>query len=211
MVQSPQSILGALLAFAQADLEGLKPDRLRPVRKTIADVVGQASHARSVVRVSRLLHLKRWRLKIEEDLAWADDDAFIRSRTCKRLVRLQTTLNEYLAALFPVGGFGDRPGGTIELPVRDTHLHIQRGNAGSAAPVEVFFVAEEWQDAFWLSTAGLLAQFGSAVRRCPTCATIFVRNRKQEYCSIRCERKKRNAKYYRSLRKSTSTIGKRKR
>ena len=92
------------------------------------------------------------------------------------------------------------PGGIVDLPVRIKQLHIQRHNAGSAAPVEVLFVAEDWRDAFWISTAGLLEQFGSEVRLCPMCATVFVKNRKQVYCSKRCERKKRNEKYYRHTR-----------
>lgn len=131
---------------------------------------------------------------------WGDNST--REVTCEVLGDLQTTLNECLAALFPVGGFGDAPGGSahlpVDLPVHMEHIHIQRGNAGAAAPVEILFVAKGWRDAFWLSTAGLLEQFGSYVRRCqnPKCAKMFVRKTCERYCSGPCGASIRNRKYY---------------
>ncbi len=200
MMQRQRSALGALLAFAQDELQDLKPKRLEQVRKTIADVAGQVGRADAVARVSGLLRRQEWVEEIEEELPWGDGD--IRELTCEKLGDLQTTLNECLAALFPVGGFGDAPGGSahlpVDLPVHMEHIHIQRRNAGVAAPVEILFVAKGWRDAFWLSTAGLLEQFGSYVRRCqnPKCAKMFVRKTCERYCSGPCGASIRNRKYY---------------
>jgi len=68
-----------------------------------------------------------------------------------------------------VDGFRDPHGGVFYLPVSTKKLHLQRQNAGDAAPVEVRFVAESWQDAFWLSVAALVEEFGSKLRRCQEC------------------------------------------
>jgi len=161
--------------------------------------------------VERIIYLLRisGQEEIKKDLPWGD--AKLRSRTYEELVRQQTTLNERLAALFPVGGFGDLPGGSADLPVRVRRMHIQRRNAGPVAPVEVFFVAHGWRDAFWLSMAALLEAFGSALRRCPVCTAVYRKNRRQAYCSLRCSNRKRQKDFYRAHRKPVVKAGRLKR
>ena len=195
MVQRQRSALGDLLAFAQDDLMDLTPKRLEAVRNTINGVTGHVGRS-GAVSVSGVLRRQEWAKEIKKDLPWGD--ASSRAVTCDALGKLQTTLNQCLTSLFPVGGFGDLPGGSAPLPANVAHLHMQRGNAGAAAPVEMFFVAQGWRDAFWLSTAGLLKQCGSYVRRCqnPKCAKMFVRKTCERYCSDPCGASIRNRKYY---------------
>lgn len=187
-----------LLDFARADLEDLRPDSLKTVRRAIAVIVRQAGHYSQRRRLVRT-NLKVWKLEIERNLPWGD--ARERTRTVNQLTELQATLNGCLNALFPPSGFGDVPGGSTELPVRAKRLHVQRQNAGAGAPVEVRFVAEGWKDAFWLATAALLEEFGSKLRRCPVCAAAYFKVRRQAYCSLQCSQTKRSRTYYRGHRK----------
>jgi hypothetical protein len=55
-----------------------------------------------------------------------------------------------------------------------------------------------WPDTPWLTVMGLLAHFGERVRRCPACDEhrLFLKNKRQEYCSSQCSQRTRSAKWY---------------
>ena len=203
-----QDALRHLLDFARVDLADLQFHSLEETRRTIAVIAAQ------VGRLSprkRLVHSdqKAWQPEIETQLSWGV--APVRARTLHQLTELQTILNGCLNALFPPSGFGDLPGASTEFPVRANRLHVQRLNAGPAAPVEVWFVAEEWRDAFWLSTVALLEEYGRKLHRCPVCAAVYFKVRRKKYCSPECSNRRRQADYYKAHRKQLLTALRRKR
>jgi len=209
-------VVRELLDFARCEnLEDLEADdsgRVNDYRKTIKAVAAQVGHftQRKPVVAARLSRGTReeWVAKIDKDLPWSKRNAD-RSRTCKQLGRLQTTLNERLAALYPIKGFGNLPGGTTTLPVRVRRLHLQRQNAGEGAPVEMLFITHGWRDAFWLSVSVLLEEFGDKLRRCPVCTAVYLKTGRQAYCSPDCSNRKRQKDF--QDRKRTRKLGRRKR
>lgn len=56
----------------------------------------------------------------------------------------------------------------------------------------------EWPDTVWVSIMGLLDRFGREVRRCPVCAErrLFLKHRRQAYCSRACSQRARAARWY---------------
>jgi hypothetical protein len=55
-----------------------------------------------------------------------------------------------------------------------------------------------WPETPWLTVMGLLARFGERLRRCPACDEhrLFLKNKRQEYCSSQCSQRARSAKWY---------------
>ena len=200
MAHSLTTAIQHLLDFARTDWERIKNKKqVKKARRTIAVIAAQAGHYSQQKRLV-LSNRKAWLSEIEKDLP-------LTINTYRPLRSLHTELNEHLAHLYPVGGFGDLPGGSTEVEVRVSILNLQRHNYGESSPVEVGFVADSWQDAFWLSVTALLEEFGSKLRRCPECQVVYLRTGRQSYCSPPCERKARNARYYKRTRK----LGRRKR
>lgn len=203
-----QDALRHLLDFARANLEDLKFRSLAKTQRTIAVIAAQVGHLSQRKRLVRS-NQKAWQPEIETQLPWGI--APVRARTLNQLTELQAILNGCLDALFPPSGFGDLPGGITEFPVRANRFHVQRLNAGPAAPVEVRFVAEQWRDAFWLSTVTLLEEFGRKLHRCPVCAAVYLKVRRKKYCSPKCSNRRRQADYYKAHRKQLLKALRRKR
>jgi hypothetical protein len=61
----------------------------------------------------------------------------------------------------------------------------------------------EWPDTFWLSVRSLLARFGERLTRCedPQCGRLFLRTRRQSYCSRACSQRVRQHAWYQRRRK----------
>ncbi len=55
-----------------------------------------------------------------------------------------------------------------------------------------------WPDTIWVTTLGLLEEFGSGIFRCAMCPErrLFVKSKRQVYCSRRCSQRKRSARWY---------------
>lgn len=53
-----------------------------------------------------------------------------------------------------------------------------------------------WPDIFFERVAEMFQTFGSLVARCSECQTLFLRTRRQAYCSPRCSQKVRSERWY---------------
>ena len=53
-----------------------------------------------------------------------------------------------------------------------------------------------WPDIFFVRVAEMFQTFGSLVARCSECQTLFLRTRRQAYCSSRCSQKVRSERWY---------------
>lgn len=53
-----------------------------------------------------------------------------------------------------------------------------------------------WPDIFFVRIAEMFQTFGSLVARCSECQTLFLRTRRQAYCSPRCSQKVRSERWY---------------
>jgi hypothetical protein len=57
-----------------------------------------------------------------------------------------------------------------------------------------------WPDIFFMRVAEMFLTFGSLVARCSECQTLFLRTRRQTYCSGRCSQKARSNRWYKTHR-----------
>lgn len=187
-----------LLAFAATrDLEDLRPERLAALRQGIAVIAAQAGHHQR--RRLVITNLRAWLPQIEAALPWGSPAH--RAKTVETLTDLQRTLRELLDGLFSRRGMGDLPGVSAILPTATSRIHLQRLNAGTEPPVEVWFTVTDWHAAFWFSVAALLEEFGRQLRHCSKCGALFVKVRRQAYCSPACSGAARAQRWYREHRR----------
>ena len=61
-----------------------------------------------------------------------------------------------------------------------------------------YFLQSGWPDIFWLAVADILGIYGDRIRQClrVDCRKIFIRNKRQDYCSMQCSQSERTKKYY---------------
>jgi hypothetical protein len=55
---------------------------------------------------------------------------------------------------------------------------------------------QAWWSAWWFVLARLLAAAGDRLQQCPVCPRVFVRLRREEYCSTACSQKARSRRHY---------------
>jgi hypothetical protein len=53
-----------------------------------------------------------------------------------------------------------------------------------------------WPASFYGMAAHLLEKFAADLRRCEECRAVFLRNKRQQYCSSRCSQRVRSRKHY---------------
>jgi hypothetical protein len=85
-----------------------------------------------------------------------------------------------------------RPGGWA---IQGSRYHIVRGQLdGDEGPPRVWRVSESTDErmAILEGVATLLVKFGDRLCTCPVCGTLFLRQYRQEYCTVRCSNKVRN-------------------
>jgi hypothetical protein len=60
-----------------------------------------------------------------------------------------------------------------------------------------------WPDTVWVSIMSLLEEFGSRMGRCDGCPErrLFVKSKRQAYCSTQCSQRVRSERWYRKHRK----------
>jgi len=60
-----------------------------------------------------------------------------------------------------------------------------------------------WPDTVWVSIMSLLEEFGPRIRRCEACLEkrLFVKSKRQAYCSARCSQRVRSERWYRTHRR----------
>ena len=54
----------------------------------------------------------------------------------------------------------------------------------------------KWPDLFWLAVSEIIEQCGPHLRQCEECKTVFLRNKRQTYCSEGCSQRVRSRKWY---------------
>jgi hypothetical protein len=61
-----------------------------------------------------------------------------------------------------------------------------------------YVIRAGWPDIFWLAVADLLRIYGDRIRQCQrvSCGKIFIRTKRQDYCSAQCSQSARSKKYY---------------
>jgi len=188
-------VLQRVLAFAAThDFEELPAARLREHVRTVAEVASQAGyhdrHRRFITT-----DVRQWLPRISEALPWGTARA--RAATAATLAELRRRFdNDILRRLFPEEGFGDLPGASATLRAHVSGVRLQRLNTGSAAGVELLFAVDDWETSFWLSIAALLEEHGSRIRRCSKCHALFMKLRKEVYCSRKCGNAARANKWY---------------
>ena len=114
---------------------------------------------------------------------------------------LQRRLRKVLAALRPVDDeldvaasritYAAFPGGTAGL-----YLMNDLSDASGRGLKRVY--GAEWRHVRWLALVALLEECGTHVVRCqaPGCPELFLRHRRQQYCSKKCSQMVRSAAWY---------------
>lgn len=61
-----------------------------------------------------------------------------------------------------------------------------------------YFLQAGWPDIFWLAVADLLRTYGDRIRQCQKveCGKVFIRSKRQDYCSPNCSLSTRFKKWY---------------
>ena len=61
-----------------------------------------------------------------------------------------------------------------------------------------YFLQADWPDIFWLAVADLLRTYGDRLRQCQKveCGKVFIRSKRQDYCSSNCSQSARSKKWY---------------
>lgn len=86
-------------------------------------------------------------------------------------------------------GDGQQPIGLL-LPIPSSHgfvLHVRP-------------LVSDWTSSFWLTVVYLLEAYGTLLRKCEECSRIFLKTRRQEYCSKQCSQRVRARRWYEAHR-----------
>lgn len=110
--------------------------------------------------------------------------------------------------------FKDSPGWNIhrsnwwEVPIEASILSLWRApeyktpRGAKARPFKSgaieYYLRAGWPDIFWLAVADLLRIHGDGIRQCPKqdCGKVFIRTKRQDYCSTQCSQIERSKKHY---------------
>jgi hypothetical protein len=85
-----------------------------------------------------------------------------------------------------------QPHGGWVLPNAQTHLLLVRFYHRDHGHVEYVRESTSDQTAILNGVASLICRFGSRLYTCPVCGTMFLRQYRQTYCTVRCSNKVRN-------------------
>ncbi len=128
-----------------------------------------------------------------------------RQPTRTEVRRVHAQVRRVLSELWPTRDPGDagndrvpanlRKFGRTMIPARIDRVYLSAGPRG----VRRLYGAAS-RDLIWIGISGLLEEFGDRLRRCdaPGCGRLFVRERRQVYCSTSCSQRVRSAKWYSS-------------
>ncbi len=123
--------------------------------------------------------------------------------TREKIRQLQAQLRRVLGALRPVDDQFSRV--RIRYPsipgvIKRVHLMNDLSDESGRGIKRVY--GADWRHLRWLAIATLLEEFGAQIARCeaPGCTQLFLRNRRQEYCSRSCSQKVRSSKWYEAHR-----------
>ena len=141
------------------------------------------------------------------------DYTFFRQTSRKRLNVTDSQLKKFhnavttaLLRLFPPSGDGtwNIPATLAEIQLQrvvfhETVMKRRKKQERDYSWVSRTFSAD-WPDIFFVRVAEMLETFGSLVTRCSECQTLFLRTRRQTYCSRRCSQKARSNRWYKTHR-----------
>jgi hypothetical protein len=116
-----------------------------------------------------------------------------------RVRKVHAELNRALATLFPVDDHAFWKRRSWHPPVRAHRPALMHYHK------RLFQVVEAtWPDTIWIVTMSLLEEFGQRLRRCPTCEVrrLFLKTRRQMYCSAACSQRARSARWYNRNRRA---------
>jgi hypothetical protein len=102
---------------------------------------------------------------------------------------LQPRLREGLTALFPSEAW--QPPLQWDPKFAIESIEIARGTHEFGL---IYVVA--WPGAFWFAAVKLLEHHGTSVERCQRCARLYVRTKRQTFCSAACAQRARSQKWY---------------
>lgn len=119
--------------------------------------------------------------------------AYWRTATATDIADAQSQLRSKLEYLFPTDGSTPRTMATWTVGPSEIGLLWKEDRL-----VRVAVPQHCQQDSLWYSAQALLAEYGSRLSRCARseCRRLFVRTKRQNYCSPACSQRTRAAKYY---------------
>ncbi len=84
------------------------------------------------------------------------------------------------------------------LPVTYKHIFLVRTNVcdGKLPHIISRRYSAGWPDGFYQAVACLLEKYGSYLRRCEECTRIFLKSKRQVYCSKACSQRVRTRRWY---------------
>jgi hypothetical protein len=124
--------------------------------------------------------------------------------TLGSLVDIQQTLTSMFEALWPSDATVPV---SFELPVRSIGMFVARENYSGQVQ---HWVTAAWPSNFWWVAIGLLEVYGARVRRCTArsgagkCGRLFLRKRRQLFCSPACSRRELARRWYERHRSKTT-------
>ena len=139
---------------------------------------------------------ERWARELP-DLRWSSPAGVLSSGPTRRdvtpaaLRALQRTLATKLDGLVPTSG---NP--AVSLLEQELGAHrVVLMVCGRQVERTVF---AEWPNVFWIAVLAILEDGGHRLARClrPECCRVFVRIRRQQYCSPRCSQIMRSRRWY---------------
>ena len=130
-----------------------------------------------------------------------------RRLTRAQVCEIHARLCQACDALFPVNE-EHAAAATVFIPANIQHVGLRRSRVGTArqkakatgheAGTVVRVYGAAWPDWLWLAIAAALEEFGPRIIRCtvPDCRRLFLRNRRQAYCSTACSQRVRSKHWY---------------
>jgi hypothetical protein len=180
-------LLQWLIHFAQRDVRGLSKTAWDTVRLDLE----RFHHAGTRAVIS--------------EAGRADPDTTrrpARSATPLRRLRLgelramQRTLQRVFNGLWPAAATTTTP--AADLPVQTSGIDLTRVGGGQVVSI----ARAAWPATVWWAVTSLLEQYGARIRRCPAlrgatpCGRLFLRTRRQAFCSKTCAQRDRSRAWY---------------
>ncbi len=131
-------------------------------------------------------------------------------RTTRDIVTIQRILKEGLTQLYPdklpndlndAFRIWEIPASIPKLSVTRFSLLAKQRLRKKSFPTNSAFHPRlsfytKWPDLFWFTVAEIIEECGPRLRRCEECKSLFLREKRQAYCSQACSQKVRSRKWY---------------
>jgi len=185
-----------LLSFASVDL-------------AIDDEVDTRASYLLLRRISSEYFGMPWRSRITQLSETADPEPTSRSVKDLRVEvsALHKQLRDVLDLFFPLISEGHPGINYWPVPARITGIQlvrlppphptniirrkaVARSTTSLSDSIQMNYSAG-WPDLFWLAVADLLTMYVRQIRRCTECQKLFVKVKRQEYCSAKCSQRRR--------------------